>query len=121
MDTEAILISLMILSMTAVFIIAYVKTRSFRVSIILMLIVGTKWTIILSMFGYDRTLLHFYLVNRSNPNIVKEVNITVCETIAATYIISLATALLWPYIIESLPSYVRRDIRKLISYEEAKQ
>jgi len=106
-------VSLMLFSMTLVFILAWRFFGSFRAALIAMLIVGTKWTIILSMFGYDKVLWRFYLVNRNYPWMVKTVNISVCQVITLAYIVSLAAVIAWPWIMQNVSEEIRRSIREL--------
>jgi len=105
-------VSLMLLSMTLVFITAWRFFNSFRAALAAMLIVGTKWTIILSLFGYDKVLYTFYLVNRKAPWIIKEVNITVCQVISLSYILTLIIVIAWPWIVSILPREIRSAIKE---------
>jgi len=105
-------VSLMLFSMTLVFIIAWRFFNSFRAALAAMLIVGTKWTIILSLFGYDKVLWTFYLVNRKAPWIVKTINITVCQVITLSYIMTLVVVIAWPWILKTLPEEIRFAIKE---------
>lgn len=121
MDVRAILIALMVISMCATFVAVYLKTRSFRMALLLMLIVGTKWTIAISLFGYDKPLIQFYLVNRRNPAIYKTITVTVCQVISTAYILSMAVTLAWPLIVRQLPRSIRADLKRMVSYEEVRE
>ena len=90
----------MIASMTAVFIIVYVKTLSLRLAVLIMLIVGTKWTILLSLFGFDRPLIQFYLINRYT-GVVKLVSISVCTVITIAYVLSMIIMLKFCFRLET--------------------
>jgi len=106
----------MIASMTAVFIIVYVKTLSLRLAVLIMLIVGTKWTILLSLFGFDRPLIQFYLINRYT-GVVKLVSISVCTVITIAYVLSMIAVIAWPWIVERMPREIRREIRRAVVVE----
>jgi len=106
-------VSLMLFSMTLVFILAWRFFGSFRAALAAMLIVGTKWTIILSLFGYDKAFWTFYLVNKKYPWLVKEVSITVCQVVTISYILTLAAVIVWPWIMRNVPEEIRRGIEEL--------
>ncbi len=117
MDVRALLLAAMMFSMLVTFIALFIKLKSFRVAFLATMIVGTKWTLLISLFGYDKPLYRFYLVNRANPAVVKPVSITVCQVIGMIYIFFIVLSITWPWIIQSLPREVRKEIRRIWEVE----
>ena len=92
--------------------VVYLRTGSFRKSMIASLLVDKSFALAYKLGGIDRTILILYLVDRAT-GAVKPVSITACELLFLAFLASLLFILYIPVITKHLPREVKRSLEEL--------
>ena len=98
--------------MFLVWTVVYLKTGSFRKSMIASLLVGKSFAIAYKLGGLDRTVATLYLVNRAT-GLVKPIEITACEILFLAFLASLIAVIYAPVLQKHLPRELRRSLEEL--------
>ncbi len=90
MDASSLAWVVFVSGMFLVWSVVYLKTGSFRKSMLASLLVGKSFALAYRLGGLDRTVATLYLVNRAT-GAVKPISITACELLFLAFLASFLT------------------------------